>query len=458
MDAKKREKALRIFAKVLNDIKPSKLETEATTASVNKITSELLKIVPKDVEIKVVGSIARGTELKGNSDIDIFLLFGKKVGKDKVTEYGIRYGKELAKRMGGRYEIRYAEHPYLRLYIPNIGADIDIVPAYKIINITEMGTTVDRTPLHNDFINMHLNDKQRDDVRLLKALLNSHGIYGAEVKTRGFSGYLCELLVYHYRSLLNLLEEATQIKLPYYLNPLNPEEKGSKEIFEKFNSDFVVIDPVDPNRNVAAVVSHESLSKFIVVAKMFIENPSEKMFYGYKVSSADSYSMLRQYMKANGLSASLLVVPIPDKSEDITWPQLKKLSGAIVDYVARNGFQVYIELVTVKDREGLVLYMYPSASAKTRMLKGPSVPGNSGAALSFINAHLGSSIIFSNSTLYVMEKVRYESMNEAIADFIKREAHKKHKDIKLSKAKLASTIPERYAEHLYWELLAKTSI
>ena len=226
---------------------------------------------------------ARGTNLKGDSDVDIFVLFHKKTDPKELVRKGLTYGKKLASGKKDRYEIKYAEHPYIRLFLGELGIRIDLVPALKIDSIEEMGTTVDRTPLHADFINSNLNEKQRDDARVLKAMLKAHNIYGAEVKVGGFPGYLCEILVYQFGSLLRLLDNTALFSLPIMLDPRTKNRLSDHNLVKKFNSNFIVIDPVDSNRNVAAGVSPESLAKFVLIARQFVKEQSPLKYPHLKV-------------------------------------------------------------------------------------------------------------------------------------------------------------------------------
>ena len=103
---------------VLKDIKPTKEELEQSVYHINLLMERLKKVIPKDVEARVVGSVVRGTQLRGDSDIDIFLLFNRAKPRDYITKKGLEYAKE--DRKGGkveRYEIKYAEHPYVRVYL-----------------------------------------------------------------------------------------------------------------------------------------------------------------------------------------------------------------------------------------------------------------------------------------------------------------------------------------------------
>src|SRR5271157_5080548 len=217
MRAEKEKTARAVFERVLRNIKPSRKELKESVHSVNMLMERLKKVMPREIEARVVGSVVRGTQLRGDSDVDIFLLFSKTHTREKITRDGMEYAKRIVKKKGERYEIKYAEHPYVRVYLDDIGVKADIVPAFKIDNIEDMGTAVDRSPMHADFMSKHLSEKQRDEVRLLKHLLDVHDIYGAEIAIGGFSGYLCELLVLHYGSLPKLLESAAAFRLPVVL-------------------------------------------------------------------------------------------------------------------------------------------------------------------------------------------------------------------------------------------------
>ena len=457
MDKAKEEASRKIFKRILYDIKPNEAEIRDTTYNVNKLINLLKKIVPKDVELLVAGSIARGTNLKGNSDIDIFMLFNKKLGRDRVVKLGLEYGKAAAIREKGRYEIKYAEHPYIRLYLDYIGMKADLVPALKIDRIEEMGTTVDRTPLHNEFINTNLNAKQRDDVRILKYLLKAHGIYGAEVKTNGFSGYLCELLVHQYGSINALLESASKFRLPILIEPKDRKESAGNDATKRFNSQFIVIDPVDSNRNVAAGVSLESLGKFVLVSRKFIEKPDITLFYGPKFPSGQAGTLLTKFAESLGMDTFIIVCNVKNKSEDIVHPQLRKVNQQIVRHLNQCGFSVYLSMQFVFGLKGVLFIAAPKQSVESRMLKGPSVfiPA---ASKDFINKHkTAHGFIMHESEIYAIEKTGITSIADALGKLPKN--LKVHKDVTLSGSKLIiNRIPKEYSVLLYSELQKKISI
>jgi len=450
----------RIFERVLKDIKPDKFERDALAAHTNELVSRLKNAVPKDVEIVVVGSIAHDTNLKGDSDVDIFLLFNGGQNKAEITRRGMAYAKSIInKKHNERYEVKYAEHPYVRVYLDNYDIKADIVPAMKISSIDEMVTSVDRSPLHVEFVNSKLTSKQKDDVRLLKYLLKAHDIYGAEIKIKGFSGYLCELLVYSFGSLKKLLEAATAFKLPLYINPANPKEKANDKIVKKFNSSFIVIDPVDPDRNVAAGVSIESLSKFVLVARAFIKEPSIEAFYGRGIDATRARTVLDKFVNDSGLGLYLITMPLPDKSEDILWPQLRKVSLEISNYAAKFGFEVYVSSEWIAKNRGFMMFAAPRHRLKSRLVKGPEVlRGN--FTDSFIASHKNAlGIILRGAQVYALEKNSYSNIDEIFRAAASGKIIKRHKDINMGKAKLfVDRMPKEYAESVLARLVEKTSI
>lgn len=449
----------KIFDKILKDIKPSNIENKSIISSINTVTSLLKKIVPKDVEIMVTGSVSRGTNLKGNSDVDIFLLFKTGTTKESLTKLGLKYGKALVQSKSDRYEIKYAEHPYVRVYLNALGIKADIVPALKIQNAEQIATAVDRTPLHTQFINEKLTPKQKDEVRLLKYFLRSHGIYGAESKTSGFSGYLCEVLIYNFLSIKKLLNWACSLELPAVICSKDGKNYNDKEMLKKFNSDFVVIDPIDENRNVAAVVSKESLSKFIFISRKLLENPSTGQFFGPKYSSRESHTYIEKFIKHSDLEIYSLIFDIPNKSEDILWPQIKKVSGIIHDYLKRNEFTIYFSLQWTYNKKGIILFVAPKQKLGSRFFKGPEVFNKKGTD-EFTKSHKNAiGFIFSGTRLFALDTSYVSTLEDALNKVKKDKQICLHKDINLSKALLLKNkVPKELSESACYELIRTLSI
>ena len=87
------------------------------------------------------------------------------------------------------------------------GYDIDLVPCYPYTQGAGLQSAVDRTPAHNEYVISSI-DGREDEVLLLKQFLLARGIYGSELRTQGFSGYLCEILILKFGSFRGVLGTA----------------------------------------------------------------------------------------------------------------------------------------------------------------------------------------------------------------------------------------------------------
>jgi tRNA nucleotidyltransferase (CCA-adding enzyme) len=336
------------------------------------------------------------------------------------------------------------------------------VPAFKITNSSQRITAVDRTQLHNQFMNENLSKNQKDDVRLLKAFLKSHGIYGSDSKTQGFSGYLCELIVYHFGSLINLLGAMAALSQPTILDPLNKITlNGGKEaahLLKKFGKYFIVIDPTDENRNVAAVVSSESLARFALISRLFLDEPTLKMFYGPIYSDIYSERKLKTIRKGLGIGMYTLHFKVPDISPDIIWQQVKRLDGALEAMLSKNGFEVIMSLENVGEKEAVLAFFIGNSKVDYSLANGPSVFMH-GSVEKFINAHpkaLG--MVFNDDKVFFIEESRYKTPKEVINAALENgeilPSYIKRKYTKL----YVNDTPEPVAKLLYPAFIRKTSL
>ena len=343
---------------VLARVKPSPQVNENIHAAVEKLVQlvESTSVAKEEAfEICLVGSIAKGTHLIA-PDIDLFMLFDPSLPREKLEEYGLRIGKEA---IGGREH--YAEHPYIRGEID--GFKTDIVPAYKILDSSQKMSAVDRTPFHTAYVKEHLEAGQQDQVRLLKAFMKGIGTYGAEARTEGFSGYLCELLVLRFGGFGEVLEEASQWK------------RGERfdldtDTGRKFDSPLVFIDPVDPNRNVASAVSVDSLSLFMVAASSYLAETKLEYFFPGKVRERTQEEIEGMLAKRGRLL--LITLPKLDIIDDILFPQLRKFQRSIEQLLANNDFKVTESWSDVLEEEMVLIFELEKATLPGTLLhEGP---------------------------------------------------------------------------------------
>ena len=205
-----------VCGETLSRVRPDDKEKKEVSTVVTKVINCLndeVKRLKVDAYPELEGSIAHETWVSGERDIDIFILFSKKYPLNDLKRIGLELGKTASH---GKWRERYAEHPFIEATVD--GYRVDIVPCYKISTHSERVTSVDRTPLHTEYLSRRLKEKDKNEVILLKAFLKGVGVYGAELKISGFSGYLCELLTLHYGSFEEVLKGVLKWETPQVID------------------------------------------------------------------------------------------------------------------------------------------------------------------------------------------------------------------------------------------------
>ena len=295
----------------------ARLEAEARAA-----VTEL----PVEADILRVGSTARNTWTPEDRDIDIFVRFPPSLSRDDLERYGLAVGSKVLP--DGREE--YAEHPYITGTVE--GFDVDLVPCYAVPSATEAKSAVDRTPFHNDYVAGALTPQLAADVRVFKQFLRAAGIYGSNLKTRGFSGYLTELLILEYNGVLGVLSAAADWHPPIVLDPADHGEVA-------FDDPLVVYDPTDPARNVAAVLASTNLARLQHYARRFLADPRPDRFEPVSVTPIDPDD-LREVIADRGTTVLALRFEVEDIVDDQLYPQLDRSRDGLVRALEREGFTV----------------------------------------------------------------------------------------------------------------------
>ncbi len=308
-----------VISKVLPLVVPDSEEVARAREAERELKRRLDEL---GVEYMFVGSYARNTWLKGNLEIDVFVMFPPDTPRDELERKGLEIGTSVL----DEYEIRYAEHPYVHGKI--LGVEADIVPCYKLESPENIKSAVDRTPFHHRWLKDRIKGKE-NDVRLLKKFLKVHGIYGAEYKVRGFSGYLCELLIVFYGSFIDTIKNATKWTRRTVIDVAKGEVRKGKQFF--------VVDPVDEKRNVAANLSLDNLAKFVHVCREFVANPSVEFFLE-KERAVPSSEVLRKVIGERGSAVFAVEFNRPDIVEDNLYPQLERAAKKIFEFLERENF------------------------------------------------------------------------------------------------------------------------
>ena len=278
----------------------------------------------------VVGSIARQTWVRGDRDLDVFLLFDPSLPRSELEIQGLALARAIAAEFTATFHEKYAEHPYINATIDDV--DVDLVPCYNVDSATKIQSAVDRTPFHTRYITGKINGLI-DDVLLLKRFTKAGGIYGSDQMTEGFSGYLCELLILHYGGFTPLLTAAAGWR-PRMV--IDIEGHQAKE----FDEPLVVIDPVDPRRNVAAAVSLDRMAEFVELARGYLEAPSDE-FFAYHLDRCILKNELADLIARRKTFLFAIVFPTPPYIPEVVVPQLKRSLLSIREMLGRHGFPVH---------------------------------------------------------------------------------------------------------------------
>jgi tRNA nucleotidyltransferase (CCA-adding enzyme) len=276
-----------------------------------------------DAIVRVEGSIAKDTWLSENPDIDIFMRLSISIPRKNLGDIGLKIAKKAAG--DARQLERFAEHPYLEIFLS--GYRVDIVPCYDA-RPGEWQSATDRTPYHTDYINNHLSKEARGEVRLLKKFMQGIGVYGAELKIGGFSGYLCELLVMKYGSFAQTINAFAEYNQKVIIDTEGFYAERKNELKLLFPEPIVIIDPVDKERNVASAVQPQKLYIFVGAARAFLKKPTQEFFYPPKPEILSS-ATLKSQIKKRGSSIVFIVIEDLNAVPDVLWGQLYRSKRSI---------------------------------------------------------------------------------------------------------------------------------
>jgi tRNA nucleotidyltransferase (CCA-adding enzyme) len=309
---------------VLNTVRPTPYERAELRIAADEILSKIVELaMSRGIACRpmLVGSVSRSTWLAGDHDLDIFLA----VPEDADLAEAL----ELARSVAPVHEEKYAEHAYVHAKIN--GFDVDLVPCYLLKDASRIKSAVDRTPFHTKYVSERVKGLE-DEVLLLKQFMKGIGVYGSELKVGGFSGYLSELLVLRYGSFPVVLECASSWR-PGETIDLEAHSATSHQ------DPLIVVDPVDPNRNVAAALTLNRMFQFTAAARCFLKEPDTTFFFPPDQKPISDEDLLKQ-IQERGSTLLLLDFEAPPMVEDVIFPQLRKAEESIRAMFKRNGFSV----------------------------------------------------------------------------------------------------------------------
>jgi len=329
MDAGSDSGLERVVGTVRERVTPTPAERERLRAAVGDLIERAEAAVgdlPVEAEVLQVGSTARDTWLAGDRDIDLFVAFPADLDRPDLERYGLEVGHATLPE--GREE--YAEHPYVTGVYE--GYEVDLVPCFAVADATAIRSAVDRTPFHARYLERRLDDGLAGDVRVCKQFCKATGVYGSDLRTRGFSGFLVELLVLEYGGFGPLVGAAADWHPPVELDPAGHAAAS-------FEDPLVVVDPTDPGRNVAAVTAAENVARFMHYARELLADPRVDLFERAEPDPV-APATVRDHIDRRGTTPVAVRFGAPDVVADQLWPQLEKSLSGLAGELDRRGFDV----------------------------------------------------------------------------------------------------------------------
>ncbi len=305
---------------VLKKIKPDQKEVKRVQKVVQTFLKKITPHLGKGIPI-LGGSYAKGTWLKNNHDIDVFVAYPD---NDQLSERLFSSLKKSFKKV----EQIHGSRDYFHVSFQ--GLAFELVPVHKITKPEEALNVTDVSLLHVVWVLEHLDSRLADDVRLLKQFCTAQGVYGAETYQKGFAGYVLEILTIYYGSFFNVLKHSLTWKEGM---TIDVTAKGNITDPNKLSA-LNVVDPVQPSRNAAAALSAEKMRKFQDAARGYLHELVKETTASFFVPQKISLVTLK---KTNSLV--LLATPKVGK-EDVIGTKLLKAHEFLITHLNTEGYVV----------------------------------------------------------------------------------------------------------------------
>lgn len=398
------EKTIRLLENIKRKFRQEKKILYKVDCFVDEINNSLKKSNVNAVCVKG-GSVAKGTFLKNDYDVDLFVKFGLQYKNKDIS--GI-----LEKILPVKAVRVHGSRDYFQ--IKKYGLFFEIVPVLNIKTSYDALNVTDMSPLHVGWVTEKTkkNPLLAGEVRLAKHFCKSAKVYGAESYINGFSGHIIDILVIHYGSFMNLLKAASGWGPKVIIDT----EKKLKSPLEELGKDktrgpLVIVDPVQHSRNAAAALSMEKFERFKKYAKKFLESPSKEFF---EIKKLDKKKIKNMQKKSYGGSELffLEITPIIGK-KDVVGSKVLKVFNYFYKALAEKGFEI-INCGWELQKKGLVYFILKKGKLSAKVnIKGPPI---------YKKAHVGEftrkhpATLTKKGFVFAVEKRKYREAKALLKD------------------------------------------
>ena len=318
---------------LLEEIKKQLIPDTTVLVDIELFVKEINKEI-KNNKIKATcvkgGSVAKGTFLKGDFDVDLFVKFDYSYKNENISN--------LLKKILIKFkpELVHGSRDYFQLKFDNLNYEfvpvLDVIDPEKSMNVTDM------SPMHVTWVKKNLKKNQEDEIRLTKKFCKSIGVYGAESYINGFSGHVVDILIIHYGSFLELLEQSQKWSKQNIID-FEKHYKNSQDVLfnlnqSKIQGPLIIIDPILKTRNAACALSYEKFAIFKKKAKEFLKSPDKSYFEEKQIG--------KTYLKAKYKNQNLFILSIEAKNgkQDVVGSKILKAFKFMKSELKTKGFNI----------------------------------------------------------------------------------------------------------------------
>ncbi|MFH1770173.1 MAG: CCA tRNA nucleotidyltransferase [archaeon] len=390
-----------LLSKIKKELKPDNRVITEVDDTVKKINSLLKKEKIKADCVKG-GSTAKGTFLKNDYDVDLFVRFDYSYKGKKISDI-----LEPVLKKAFKIERVHGSRDYFQIQNKLL---FEIVPVLKITDYRKAANVTDMSPLHVTYVNKKLKENQRDEIRLAKQFCKSAKVYGAESYIKGFSGHILDLLIIHYGSFEKLITAATKWKPKMVIDLEKHLKDPIKQLDKaKTHSPLIIVDPIQPDRNAAAAMNMEKFSLFVEACWKFLKNPSIEFFRVKPI--------VKKEIKLDEDEQLIFMEALPLKGKkDIIGAKLLKTFQFLRAKIRKNDFELVDSGFEFIDKGIMYFIIKKEILSKTMIMAGPPLTEKIGVER-FREKHKNTFV--ENNRLYAEENRKYREIDNLIKDSLK---------------------------------------
>lgn len=299
------------------------------------------------------GSIAKGTFLKDDYDIDLFIRFNSEYKKKNISDISDEILAKLCNGLKVKLERVHGSRDYFQFALSRKNKILmfEIIPVILVHsqNYRDAENITDLSPEHVNWVKKYTDKKPElaENIRLAKQFCKANNVYGAESYINGFSGHIVDIIVIHYGSFYNMIKAFSKFdEDAINKHIIIDTEKNLKNPLKQLNKSkitpLIIVDPIQKDRNSAAALSRKRLLMFIDAAKRFLENPDEKFFEikAFDIDEEITIALKRNSIKKDKVQIVRLEIQTSEGSKDVAGTKALKAYASILEQLKLEDFKI----------------------------------------------------------------------------------------------------------------------